>query len=181
MHRLDRDLARLADADIDEVDDLLAIHRVAQRDAEVLVVEELPLDRILDVEVQQQHRVVGGQILHVHETEIAALLPIEEDRAVGRIIDVAEYEVEVARRRLERHQLGIVDLCPRDAVDIGKLVPFGIGLPVVGIARRDDPFAIGVGLRQDPGVHRREVEVLPVLRLEAQRDLGVEERHPVRG
>ncbi len=43
---MNRDLRGRAAADIDQVDDLLPVDRVAQRDAEILVLEDLALHRI---------------------------------------------------------------------------------------------------------------------------------------
>ncbi len=45
MLGLRRHLRRSALPDIDEIDDLLTVDRVAERDAEILVLEDLPLRR----------------------------------------------------------------------------------------------------------------------------------------
>ena len=119
---LDRHLRRSALADIDEIDDLLPVDRMAERDAEILVLEDLALDRIGRVQVEQDDGVVRRQVLDVDEAVIAGLLAVEQHRLEGRVVDVAEGEVELAGGHLQRHELRVVELGPGDAVDIGELV-----------------------------------------------------------
>ena len=84
---------------------------------------------------------------------------------------MAEGEIKFAGGHLQRHQLRIVELGPGHAIDIGQLVAVRIDLPVMELRVATTALAVGIGNSQDPRIERRQLQILPELRLEGQRNL----------
>ena len=159
---LGRALVGDALADEDRIDDLLAIDGVGERDAEVLVLEDLIQDLIRGVQVEVEHQRVCGVANLIEEVIVALLHIVEVDGLVLQRVGVVVHKLDFAVERAQQEQFGILQELPLDAVDVGQLVTCRIHLPVVGVAFGDGTGDVAAGrFRDAPGVDHGQLGVGP--------------------
>ena len=149
-------------AEIDQVDDLLAVHAERERLAELLVGEHLPQLRILVGHVQIDLNLLGSRIDQFDQAVAALLHVLGQRRLVLQRIDMALLDVQSPRDRVQHQRLDILRDIEGDPIDIGKLVAVAVDLPEIGVALHHHARrAAGVGFLDDPRVERRLVGIAP--------------------
>ena len=155
-------LVRLRLAEIDEVDDLLAVHAERERLAEFLVGEHLPDLRVLVGHVQVNLNLLGRGADQLDQAVAALLHVLRQRRLVLQRVEMTLLNVETSGNRVEHQRLHVLRDVEGEPIDIGQLVARGIDLPEIGIALHHDAGrAAGIGLLDHPGVECRLVDIAP--------------------
>ena len=152
-----RRLAGLAQAEVDSLNDFIAIHRMRHGKAEALVIEDLVHNRVRMAEIEGEDGIAGFAILPEQDLVVADLLILLEEREVFHE-DMAVLHVDIAGHSAQVEDLGVLYNVSGNPVDIGQLVAGGVHLPVVGVAfQHDGDF--GRDLGEAPGEEDRHVGV----------------------
>ncbi len=134
MARARPGLVGLGLAEIDDVDDLLAVDAQRERLAELLVGEHLPHLRVLVRDVQVDLNLLRAGCDELDKAVVALLHVLRERRLVLQGVDVALLDVQAAGDRVEHQGLDVLRDVEVEPVDIGELVALLVDLPEVGVA-----------------------------------------------
>ena len=146
-----------------ELVDLLTVDGQRHGVAEALVEEDLPLRRILMIEVEHVDHPRRLEILPLAQRVVADRLVLLVEREVRRIGEPAS-QIHAALHHAENGDLALREVAHGEIVDIGQLVARGVHGPKVGIAHPGDAFRVAIG--HIPRAHLRLDVLAPWIEVE---------------